>query len=87
MYGTGAVLQGGLPRNQPDRSEPRDRVRRVVEPVPRLAGDVSRLSLRPVQGMLRVSSRHRQHNGEEDIRPTDQETGHLRCVEQGISGV
>lgn len=70
--------QGWLSGCKPDRSEPRGGVRRLLEPVPRRPGRVPRLPLRSGEALSHLPAGVRLHTGEEDLRPTDLQTGHVR---------
>ena len=69
--------QGRLPRYQLGRSKSSRGVRCLLEPVSWLPGCLPRLPLRPGTLLFRLSARHRQHDGEEHLRPTDKQAGNL----------
>lgn len=70
--------QGWLSGREPDRRQPRGGVRRLLEPVPRRPGRVQGVPLRPEKALPHLPSSVRLHAGEEDLRPANLQTGHVR---------
>lgn len=71
------LLQGGLPGGEPHRCQPRGRVRRLLEPLPRRPGGVQGLPLRSEETLPHLPLRLRLHPGEEDLRQTSVKAGHV----------
>ena len=72
------LSKGWLSRHQSRRCVSCCHLWRVLESVSRLSSGVSRVPLRTEQVLLRLPSGDGQHNGEEHIRPPDQQTGDFR---------